>query len=165
MAITSVSHCHNYSTTVAQPPSQPVVTPSKPRGSVYDIITDRIIKQLESGVAPWRKPWSAKLPVNLLSQKAYRGLNVLTLASQRYPSRFWLTFNQANKAERFARVGTARRSSTGTLARNANTRRGTGRRESLNLFSFATRTFSTCLRPKASICLPQLCRKPAPITR
>jgi antirestriction protein ArdC len=65
--------------------------------NVYEIITDRIIKQLESGVAPWRKPWSAKLPVNLLSQKAYRGLNVLTLASQGYPSRFWLTFNQANK--------------------------------------------------------------------
>jgi hypothetical protein len=27
----------------------------------------------------------------------YRGLNVLSLASQGYPSRFWLTFNQANK--------------------------------------------------------------------
>jgi antirestriction protein ArdC len=65
--------------------------------NVYEIITDRIIKQLESGVAPWRKPWSAKLPVNLMSRKPYRGLNVLTLASQGYPSRFWLTFNQANK--------------------------------------------------------------------
>src|SRR2546421_3769636 len=65
--------------------------------NVYEIITDRIIKQLESGVAPWRKPWSAKLPVNLISQKPYRGLNVLTLASQGYPSRFWLTFNQANR--------------------------------------------------------------------
>jgi antirestriction protein ArdC len=65
--------------------------------NVYEIITDRIIKQLEQGSAPWRKPWSAKLPVNLISQKPYRGLNVLTLASQGYPSRFWLTFNQANK--------------------------------------------------------------------
>jgi antirestriction protein ArdC len=65
--------------------------------NVYQIITDRIIKQLEQGAAPWRKPWSAKLPVNLISQKPYRGLNVLTLASQGYPSRFWLTFNQANK--------------------------------------------------------------------
>jgi len=65
--------------------------------NVYQIITDRIVKQLESGVAPWRKPWSAKLPVNLISQKPYRGLNVLTLASQGYPSRFWLTFNQATK--------------------------------------------------------------------
>jgi antirestriction protein ArdC len=65
--------------------------------NVYQIVTDRIIKQLESGQAPWRKPWSAKLPVNLISQRAYRGLNVLTLASQGYPSRYWLTLNQANR--------------------------------------------------------------------
>lgn len=65
--------------------------------NVYEIVTERIIKQLESGTAPWRKPWSAKMPMNLLSQKSYRGLNVLTLASQGYPSRFWLTFNQAKK--------------------------------------------------------------------
>jgi antirestriction protein ArdC len=97
MAATIVSHGHNSCTTVATPAVQPAVHPSKPRGSVYEIITDRIIKQLESGVAPWRKPWSAKLPVNLISQKSYRGLNVLTLASQGYPSRFWLTFNQANR--------------------------------------------------------------------
>jgi antirestriction protein ArdC len=65
--------------------------------SVYEIITERIIAQLESGVAPWRKPWTSKAPANLVSQKEYRGLNVLSLASQGYPSRFWLTFNQANK--------------------------------------------------------------------
>src|SRR5258708_35134764 len=65
--------------------------------NVYEIVTERIIAQLESGVAPWRKPWTSKAPANLISQKAYRGLNVLTLASQGYPSRFWLTFNQANK--------------------------------------------------------------------
>src|SRR5580693_1183388 len=65
--------------------------------SVYDIITARIVSELERGVVPWRRPWSAKLPVNLISQKAYRGLNVLTLGSQGYPSRFWLTFNQATK--------------------------------------------------------------------
>jgi antirestriction protein ArdC len=96
MSATSVSQSRNWYATVA-PQFQPAVNPAKLRGSVYEIITDRIIKQLESGVAPWRKPWSAKLPVNLLSQKPYRGLNVLTLASQGYPSRFWLTFNQANK--------------------------------------------------------------------
>ena len=65
--------------------------------SVYEIITARIVAELERGVVPWRRPWSAKLPVNLISQKEYRGLNVLTLGSQGYPSRFWLTFNQASK--------------------------------------------------------------------
>jgi len=28
-----------------------------PRSSVYEIVTSQIIKQLEAGVAPWRKPW------------------------------------------------------------------------------------------------------------
>ncbi len=65
--------------------------------SVYEIITERIIKQLESGLAPWRKPWTCQAPANLLTQKEYRGLNVFTLASQGFPSRFWLTFNQATK--------------------------------------------------------------------
>ena len=65
--------------------------------SVYEIVTEKIIKQLESGVAPWRKPWTCKTPANLLTQKEYRGFNVFTLASQGFPSRFWLTFNQATK--------------------------------------------------------------------
>jgi antirestriction protein ArdC len=65
--------------------------------SVYEIITDKIIKQLESGVAPWRKPWTCQTPANPITQKEYRGLSVFTLASQGFPSRFWLTFNQATK--------------------------------------------------------------------
>jgi len=65
--------------------------------SVYEIITEKIIKQLESGVAPWRKPWTCQTPANLVTQKEYRGLNIFTLASQGFPSRFWLTFNQAAK--------------------------------------------------------------------
>lgn len=65
--------------------------------SVYQIITDRIIAQLESGVAPWQKPWKTDAPVNLISQKEYRGLNVFLLAGQGYGSRYWLTYNQAQK--------------------------------------------------------------------
>jgi antirestriction protein ArdC len=65
--------------------------------SVYEIVTEKIIKQLESGVAPWRKPWTSQTPANLVTQKEYRVLNVFTLASQGFPSRFWLTFNQASK--------------------------------------------------------------------
>src|SRR5258706_16014552 len=65
--------------------------------SVYEIVTEKIIKQLESGVAPWRKPWTCQTPASLLTQKEYRGLNVFTLASQGFPSRFWLTYNQATK--------------------------------------------------------------------
>jgi antirestriction protein ArdC len=69
----------------------------RPRLSVYEIVTQRIIEQLEGGVAPWRKPRSSKTPANLSSTKEYRGLNVLMLGSQGFASRFWLTFNRANK--------------------------------------------------------------------
>jgi len=65
--------------------------------NVYEIVTEQVIAQLESGVAPWRKPWSSNMPCNLVSQKAYRGMNVFFLATQGYESRYWLTFNQCAK--------------------------------------------------------------------
>jgi antirestriction protein ArdC len=37
------------------------------------------------------------MPCNLVSGRAYRGLNTFLLGSQGYASRYWLTFNQANK--------------------------------------------------------------------
>jgi antirestriction protein ArdC len=69
----------------------------KKHASVYETITAQVISQLESGIAPWRKPWRTDLPMSLASLKPYRGLNVLLLASQGYASRYWLTFNQAAK--------------------------------------------------------------------
>src|SRR5882762_4260275 len=65
--------------------------------NVYEIVTEQIISQLEQGVVPWRKPWSSDLPCNLLSQKAYRGLNVFFLATQGYESKYWLTINQCQR--------------------------------------------------------------------
>ena len=63
--------------------------------SSYEVITAQIIKQLESGVIPWRKPWTSRMPMNLKSQKEYRGINVFLLASQGYASSYWLTYKQA----------------------------------------------------------------------
>jgi len=63
--------------------------------SIYEIVTEKIIRQLKAGVVPWRKPWTCLAPVNLITQKEYRGLNIFTLASQGFASRFWLTFHQA----------------------------------------------------------------------
>ncbi len=73
--------------------------------SVYDIVTEQVIRQLEQGVAPWRKPWRTELPVNLISGKPYRGLNIFLLGSQGYGSRYWLTFNQAAKLGGHVRKG------------------------------------------------------------
>jgi antirestriction protein ArdC len=104
MSTSIVSHGHNSYATVV-PPLQSAVHPPKPRGSVYEIITEQVIKQLESGVAPWRRPWTAQLPCNLVSGKAYRGLNTFLLGSQGYASKYWLTFNQANKLGGHIRKG------------------------------------------------------------
>ena len=66
--------------------------------NVYEIITARILAQLEQGVIPWHQPWrSGGVPKNLLSQKPYRGVNVWLLVSQPYTSPYWLTFVQAQE--------------------------------------------------------------------
>ncbi len=64
---------------------------------IYDMITDRIIALLEAGVVPWRKPWKAgeSAPRNLVSRKAYRGINAMLLAHTGFSSPYFLTFNQA----------------------------------------------------------------------
>ena len=63
--------------------------------TAYEIVTESIIKQLESGVAPWRKPWRTEPPTNLVSKKEYRGINIFLLASLGYGSRYWVTYRQA----------------------------------------------------------------------
>ncbi len=67
--------------------------------SVYEVITQRIIHQLESGTAPWHKPWKgrgrAALPRNLITGREYRGINTWILLSAGYSSPHWLTFRQA----------------------------------------------------------------------
>jgi len=66
---------------------------------VYDIVTDRILTLLRQGVVPWKRPWksagSSALPLNLVSGRAYRGINVFLLISQGFGSPYWLTFKQA----------------------------------------------------------------------
>lgn len=56
---------------------------------------DAIIKQLEAGSIPWRKPWKSGLPTNVVTQRPYRGMNVIFLAMQGYASKYWLTYKQA----------------------------------------------------------------------
>ena len=69
---------------------------SKEKVDVYSIVTDRIIDLLEQGVVPWHKPWaggSNQFPINYVSKKAYRGLNV------------WLLFPILGKLQASHRVG------------------------------------------------------------
>jgi antirestriction protein ArdC len=70
---------------------------------VRETITNQIIAALESGdTPPWRRPWrvgpNAGSPANVVSRKAYRGINpiLLDMAAARHgmSSRWWATFNQ-----------------------------------------------------------------------
>ncbi len=63
--------------------------------SIYTDVTSRILKQLDEGVVPWRKTWSSALPKNLTTGKEYRGINIVTLSSAGFNSRYWLTYRQA----------------------------------------------------------------------
>jgi antirestriction protein ArdC len=58
----------------------PPAEPERPHASVYEIVTSRILAELERGQVPWRKPWRTLPPANLVSKKPYRGINVFLLA-------------------------------------------------------------------------------------
>jgi antirestriction protein ArdC len=77
--------------------------------NVYEVITERIIQQLECGTVPWHKPWKARgksgLPRNLVSGREYRGINVWTLLSSGYANPQWLTFRQARQLDGHVRKG------------------------------------------------------------
>ena len=50
--------------------------------NVYEIVTSRIIKQLEAGIIPWKKPWESgnKMAFNRISRKPYSALNSMLLS-------------------------------------------------------------------------------------
>lgn len=72
---------------------------------VYQEITDKIVRELEQGVRPWLKPWSAgHMDGRVLLPRRhngipYRGVNVLTLwlatLERGYASPTFMTFKQA----------------------------------------------------------------------
>ena len=76
-----------------------------PRMDVYSRVTSKIITDLEQGVRPWHKPWSASnasgniiRPLRANGQP-YRGVNVLLLWGEAdakgYCSPIWMTYKQA----------------------------------------------------------------------
>jgi len=74
--------------------------------NTYEIVTERIVNLLESGIIPWRKPWtSTGLPRNLVSKKPYKGVNYFLLSATKYVSPFWLTYRQARELGGHVRKG------------------------------------------------------------
>jgi antirestriction protein ArdC len=64
-------------------------------------VTARILAELETGAAPWVKPWSAtagrNVPLNVISGKAYQGVNAILLWGNvgRFKTPHYLTYKQA----------------------------------------------------------------------
>jgi antirestriction protein ArdC len=65
--------------------------------NVYEVVTESILKHLEAGIVPWRRPWLTSPPCNLVSQKNYKGINTFLLSASGMPSPYWLTYSQAVK--------------------------------------------------------------------
>lgn len=61
-------------------------------GNVYQMVTDRIIAELEKGIIPWKKPWtgSNKGAFNRISKKPYSLMNQILLGK----SGEWATYKQ-----------------------------------------------------------------------
>jgi antirestriction protein ArdC len=87
-----------------------------PRGDVYARVTDRIVSELEKGVRPWMKPWSAdnlsdRLPSLPLRHNGtpYRGMNILLLWGEAiekgYSAPIWMTYKQAEALGAHVRKG------------------------------------------------------------
>jgi antirestriction protein ArdC len=85
------------------------------RTDVYQKITDQIVRELEQGVRPWMKPWSAEHSEGRITRPLrangvpYQGINVLMLWSEAiekgFASPIWMTFKQALDLEANVRKG------------------------------------------------------------
>lgn len=65
--------------------------------NIYQMVTDRIIQQLEQGIVPWHQPWcsvdSADMAMNYVTRKPYSLLNQMLLGR----AGEWLTFKQVQQ--------------------------------------------------------------------
>lgn len=68
------------------------------KANVYEIVTEKIVAQLEAGTVPWRKPWRTTAPMSMSSRKPYRGINVfLLMGDGSEGSNWWGTYKQIEK--------------------------------------------------------------------
>jgi len=82
---------------------------------VYERITNKIMAELEKGVRPWMKPWSAEHAAGRITSPLrangipYRGINVLMLwadsVEKGYNAPIWITFKQAQELGGHVRKG------------------------------------------------------------
>lgn len=61
---------------------------------VYQMVTNKVMEQLEQGVCPWQRPWTGTAgTINYVTRKPYSLLNQILLGREGE----WLTFNQCKQ--------------------------------------------------------------------
>jgi antirestriction protein ArdC len=85
------------------------------RKDVYTKVTERIISDLEQGIRPWMKPWSAEHAAGRITKPLrhngtpYRGMNILLLwgeaMAKGYAAPIWMTYKQAQELGANVRKG------------------------------------------------------------
>ena len=62
--------------------------------TIYDQATKAVVKMLETAGTDWYQPWQVNGSRNVVTDKLYRGVNTLILASTPYLSGIWGTYKQ-----------------------------------------------------------------------
>src|SRR5665213_180312 len=87
---------------------------SKPKLSVYDDITQKIVAAIEAGVGTYKTPWhtggaAVMLPTNAATHAEYRGINVVALwaeaGSRGYANGLWASYKQWQSLDAQVRKG------------------------------------------------------------
>src|SRR5450830_66046 len=83
---------------------------SDDRKPFCEVVAEKLIRQLHEGTAPWQKPWNAGeggtfMPLNPVTGKRYRGINVLRLMSEGREDQRWMTYKQAEAMDAQVRKG------------------------------------------------------------
>lgn len=72
-------------------------------------ITGKLMEGITELNAPWRRPWAnspnSGLPMNIESGNNYRGINILLLWFENYPSKYWGTYKQWKKKKSQVKKG------------------------------------------------------------
>jgi len=80
--------------------------PASAKVDVFSIVTNRVIELLEEGKIPWKQPWtSAGVPMNALSKRPYRGINLWMLLSLNFERNLFLTWEQIKQQGGSVKVG------------------------------------------------------------
>lgn len=84
------------------------------QNDIRNAITEKIVEAVKNGTPPWRKPWSdvadpVRFPTNIVSGRAYRGINTLLLqleaTEKGFPVGLWASYRQMTSLGQQVRRG------------------------------------------------------------